>query len=123
LEVRDVDRVVVQEVEVEVHRPPGAREHLRHGAAEASEAEHQHARRAGGHAKYSARLKYRSPVSQRTVSTRLPGPSSRARSSATATLAPELMPTRSPSRRARPSFTSQARSSLTARTSSTTSGS
>ena len=49
------------------------------------------------HWKYSSRLKYRSPVSQSTVTTCLPAPSSRATRPATCTLAPALIPTKSPS--------------------------
>src|SRR5690606_22748193 len=94
----------------------GGAERVGHRAAEPAGADDGE-RGAGRHwAKYSSSEKYRSPVSHSTVTTRLPGPSSRAISAATNTLAPAEMPTRSPSSRAsRLDTTSASRSSTVRR--------
>src|SRR5690606_20528580 len=107
----------------EVADPRGG-ERERRGMGDAARPDDEHATAdrlaVAAHRKYSSRLKYRSPVSARTVTTLASGPSSRATSSATRTAAPALMPTSNPSCRASAAFVAYAARSVTVRTSSTT---
>ncbi len=84
MQVGALDLVVVAEAQ---RADPGAREGERGRAPQAADPDEENASvravHRGPSGKYSSMLKYRSPVSGSTVTTFLPGPSSRATSRAT----------------------------------------